>query len=219
MKTQKTRRVWIVLGLALAVMALCMACESDKDTSLDALDQYFADNPMRPDPRNNPNGVITIRPANATVTFEGQTVIFSAVGGKSPYIWDVVYPGRGMMNVRADDQGIYTARSLEQNTVLCFDSAGHSGVAQILTSTTNAPSNPLAISPPTITLLLNNDTRLLTASGGTPPYSWSVGNEGLGSITTAGGASATYRRLSSGDTTVTVIDSASRSVSIPVSQP
>ncbi|OGV45762.1 MAG: hypothetical protein A2X46_09685 [Lentisphaerae bacterium GWF2_57_35] len=210
---------WILsLAVLAGLMGMWAGCESDKDTDVDNLDDYFATHPYVTDPRTQPNGIVTLKPANASVTFVGQTVIFTAVGGKAPYSWDAVN-GSGSVAMRADNQGIYTATALEPNTVICFDTAGHTAVAQISTASTNSPSTPLIVTPSSATLIINGDTIPLVVTGGTAPYSWTVYDPGLGLVNPSSGSSVTYRRLNSPNNIVTVTDSVGNSQNVPITQP
>jgi hypothetical protein len=216
------RKIWLLCAACLAGMfGLLVGCESDEDTSGDELDNYFEDHPYISDPRTSPNGIITLSPANASVTFIGQTVIFTAVGGKSPYSWDVVNSS-GTIGVRADNQGIYTAQVLQPNTVICFDSAGNTAVAQIGAASTNTPVNTLSVSPPAASLAAFGSSVTFTAAGGTPPYLWEVADTGLGGFPSgqqAIGISVTYTRTFPGNNTVTLSDSAGNTKVIPITQP
>ena len=211
---------WL-LGLALLAGAfgLLMGCESDKDTNVDGLDVYFEEHPYVTDPRDNPNGIVTLKPLSAQITFIGQTITFQAVGGKEPYIWDVVYADRGHVASRSEDQGIYTSTTLEPNTIICFDGAGHSGVAQISASGTNTPVTTLTVLPASANLAAFGDSVSLTASGGTAPYYWSVTDLSLGNVSAGVGSTVVYTRSFSGNNIVSVTDSASNTKQVPITQP
>ncbi len=74
----------------------------------------------------------------------------------------------------------------------------------------------LSISPTSVTLSADGDSRSFTASGGDSGYSWSVSNT-KGTIS-GSGASVKYTRNSAGNNTITVT-SGSASVSANIAQP
>ncbi len=67
---------------------------------------------------------------------------------------------------------------------------------------------PLTISPAEVTLTTEETFTVLTAVGGTPPFSWSVSDSSLGSLPDSNAATVTYTRKSAayGANVVTVTD-------------
>ncbi len=58
--------------------------------------------------------------------------------------------------------------------------------------TTNSVATALSISPLTATVSAIDDTLVFTASGGTPPYEWTVANIAVGTITVVDGNPCIY---------------------------
>lgn len=159
---------------------------------------------------------LTVSPSSFAVTYVGQKVSFSAVGGTSPYTWavgnsrgTVVYSGDGL-------SGIYTVYQVGPNTVLVSDKTGKSAVANI-----SGAVATLSISPSLVTLEHNSDKVTLQANGGVAPYTWTLGNgdTSLGQISVNTGSATVYQRYHSGDTFVSVRDSVGNVAYVIIKQP
>ena len=72
---------------------------------------------------------------------------------------------------------------------------------------------------PDTVLTGDGDKTVLTVSGGTPPYTWSVGDISLGNIITPGGYSVVYERSYHIDNTVRVADALGDYAIIAIQQP
>ena len=77
----------------------------------------------------------------------------------------------------------------------------------------------LMLSPESTELTGDGDMVSLTASGGVPPYTWSVQDIFRGSVVDSGGAGAVYQRSFAGDNSVTVEDSRGQKTFSVVIQP
>ncbi|NLG34483.1 MAG: hypothetical protein GX548_03930 [Lentisphaerae bacterium] len=64
--------------------------------------------------------------------------------------------------------------------------------ATVSPAATNNPVTSLAIAPTSVTLNTNQDSQSFSASGGTPPYTWTVSNSSLGTVSPTTGSSTLY---------------------------
>lgn len=66
----------------------------------------------------------------------------------------------------------------------------------------------LTIQPAIINMSSSGTIEVLEASGGTPPYEWSVSDESLGSVPVTGASDVTYTRISNavGVNVISVVD-------------
>jgi hypothetical protein len=77
----------------------------------------------------------------------------------------------------------------------------------------------LTLSPESTELAGDGDMVSFTASGGVPPYTWSVQDIFRGSVVDSGGAGAVYQRSAAGDNSVVVEDSRGQKTFSVVIQP
>ena len=77
----------------------------------------------------------------------------------------------------------------------------------------------LTLSPASTELAGDGDMASFTASGGVPPYTWSVQDIFRGSVVDSGGAGAVYQRSAAGDNSVIVEDSRGQKTFSVVIQP
>lgn len=149
---------------------------------------------------------LAISPAMATVAPMG-TQTFTASGGSgSGYSWSMAAAPSGGSITNA---GVYTAGATPNTTdqVQVTDSALNVATATVTVS------GGLVITPPGITLAPGN-MQQFTATGGNPPYAWSlVMNTSGGNITAAGLYTAGAML---GSDTVRVGDSNNNSLTVPV---
>jgi plastocyanin len=141
---------------------------------------------------------LQIAPTSLLLATDGQTT-FSATGGIPPYSYSVVAGGAG--GTVNSVSGLYTAPGVEgSDAVRVTDAASHRSDAQVTVY------YPLTIVPTDATVQ-QGDTYSFDASGGFPPYIYSV-LSGPGSIDPDG----TYHADGlAGSTTVKVVDSRSNS--------
>ncbi|MCX7592109.1 MAG: hypothetical protein N2255_10835 [Kiritimatiellae bacterium] len=158
---------------------------------------------------------LTIAPPMASPASDGATVVFTASGGTLPYTWDVSSPALGSITPQGTRQAIYTRLQSGNNFVLVTDAAGQLALATITQPLPGIPT----ISPVTANIQADGDVALFTASGGTPPYSWSVVRNTRGTIVPQGPAQALYTRTSGGDNQVLVTDAAGHAALATVTQP
>ncbi len=223
-----TIRTWErVAGVAAAVVLAAFGpcgCNNDDPNTSD-LDNYFESHPLVNDPRTTTSGGVSISPASAQVNTVGGTAVFSATGGHSPYSWDVANGSFGRVSGNGA-QGVYTALAVGNNNVIVHDADMNAAVASITGASSSSSSNAaaaLAVSASPTTLAANGSLSVLKATGGQPPYTWTIGNANLGSFQgsqTATGTSVVYERNgNTGDNSVTVTDSLGAKASIILNQP
>ena len=151
-----------------------------------------------------------ILPDPFTEVLLAETKILSANGGTGPYLWSVSDTTVvEITNVAADGSEItLTPLKVGSFEVTLTDSSQNTAV----TGAVSVLVEPLALSPTQADLLIN-ETLQLIASGGTSPYTWSTSNTNIASVDGGGLLMA----KSSGDVTITVTDSAEKSLSVLVS--
>ncbi len=211
-----TKRTILALGLGIA-SALCViiGCEKDKSTGDMSMSPYSSD----PRQSANPSAVF-ITPSSVGGTNVGETFVFTASGGTPPYKWDMQQKDRGRLAIRGSDrdQAIYEVVKAGDNEIVAYDQDGQAGVAQINGSFKTAAGLAAAANPSTLTK--NGDKCVMTASGGTPPYSWAVVDASLGHVVGSGtGTSVIYMRDHNGDNAVTVSDHAGNVYHLIITQP
>lgn len=142
------------------------------------------------------SGTLTLKPG-ITGTLVGGNLYFTASGGTSPYTYSVLAGGAGGTITSA---GAYTApKSAGSDTVQVTDANGQVSNATVTVVT----AAQLTISPATLQLNVG-DSYTFTASGGVPPYSYSITSGGTyGSITSGG----MFTASAAGTATVQVSDS------------
>lgn len=218
MNNLKRVRQALFVGFMACVTILFMGCDDGVgDTS--ELDNYFANHPFVTDPRSGGGDVVTITPSSATVDAVGGRAVFSFNGGTAPFTWDVANSGMGTIS-GSGNQGVYTAKAIGNNDVICYDRDGHAAIAKITGSSSGSSGAALSVSASSSKLESNGSMAVLTASGGKPPYSWSVALGLLGAFEGDNtGTSVVYVRNGAGDNAVTVTDSVGSKASIVIVQP
>jgi len=178
-----------------------IGCEDGNDGVEDFFDNDVVDTTGRSVSTNKPY----ITPLSVTLATDGLQAVFTAHEGRGPYEWSVGDGNRGSIRVDGDSQALYTRLSQGDNTVIVHDQQGHWDVATVYQG--GEPS-PLSVSPSSYTLVGSTNSLVLTASGGIPPYSWSVGYN-TGRVSPATGYNTVYTRTgySSADNIVWCRDS------------
>lgn len=159
---------------------------------------------------------LSISPTSVTLSHDGDNTVFTASGGTSPYEWDVGNAGRGRVTVQEDtSRATYTRDDSGDNTVIVKDSEG-----TVAIGTVSQPQDAsLSISATASTLSSDGDKSVLTASGGTSPYTWSMSDDSLGGLSATTGNSVVYTRNHSGTQVITLVDDEGYTRSIIIDQP
>lgn len=155
------------------------------------------------------SALITVRAVQvqggaATVQI-GQTVNYSATGGRAPYTWST---SQAAVATVLPTIGALTGVAAGTVTVTATDAdgiAGASNPVQVVSAVVAAPSN-IVVTPQTLNMPAGWWVRF-SAAGGTGPYSWSVSNAAAGTISSVTGwfhASTTVGAT----TTITATDAA-----------
>lgn len=216
-------RGWMNVVRVLAVVAVSVsfltACEDEDSPNTGSLDDWFERNPMVNDPRSGTSvRDIVVSPATATITFPGQQVNFRALGGIGAYTWAVADSAVGsVVRLGQTAEAVYTANVVGPNSIIVYDSRGQAGVATVggETSSLVAVANPDEITQP-------GGRSILTATGGTPPYNWSVADIALGTIdgpTTGNSVVYVASTVGFGDNTIRCEDAAGTVVNVLIKQP
>jgi len=211
------KTVQTILSAALLSAAMIFSgCEGGDDPGSSNLDSYFANNPYVSDPRGNTENPVSVSPDSAFVATAGEQIAFRAAGGNGPYTWDVAIPANGSIDASANwRMGVYTAKSVSDNSVIVYDRNGYAAIASIGVS---AADNLSASASPS-SLSADGDKATVSASGGRTPYTWSVHDVALGNISSTSGSSVLYTRYNPGDNGVRVVDANGDSVYVVIEQP
>ncbi len=161
---------------------------------------------------------LTITPAVANMSPDQATQTFTASGGQPPYQWALSASHLGTLQAQGD-QAVYT-RGPNGGAlfVRVRDSLGHTAGSAL----TQEPPTPVDLDASAVpaTLANDGDKSVLTASGGTPPYRWSVTDVALGSIIGGStGSSTVYVRDHSGDNIVVLSDADNTVFHLRIEQP
>ena len=132
---------------------------------------------------------LAIVPSSGVLTFNGETLSVQGVGGDLPYTWTVTHTGRGTVVATGPTTATYTRTTEGDNGIVLTDGNGQTVTATV----TQQDPTPPVISPSTATLSTNVNSVLLSVSGGTPPYTWSVVN-GTGSRSPTTGTQTIYTK-------------------------
>ena len=193
-------------------------CEADTNEDKSGVDEYFEENPYAGGEREDPlSSDLTIDPVLATISIVGGQAVFEGNGGVGPYTWSVGNSEYGTIEVDGWSEAVYTCLRVGNNTVRVEDQQGHSAVADI-----TPVEDTLTIYPDMIDLVGDAYYAAFSVSGGTPPYKWSVGNVGMGTVSYSSDSSqvAGYTAVSGtyGVNVVTVTDSEGLTASASVTQ-
>ncbi|MGZ3724875.1 MAG: hypothetical protein ACXWQQ_03715, partial [Pseudobdellovibrio sp.] len=142
------------------------------------------------------NAALQISPTSQTLT-PNQTVTFSTLGGVSPFTYSI-QSGVGSIN---SGNGLYTAPGSSGSAVVkVTDSLNNTSTANVTIT------NVLTISPASTVFLPTNGSTIFSATGGTPPYTFSCTNAGSTIDSAQGDYSAP---ATAGSDTCTVTDNVS----------
>lgn len=204
---------WI---LVLTTALTLAGCEWDSDPDTESVDSYFDDNGYDSDGHGGTSTRdLSINPAAASVSFVGQKVSFRAQGGTKGYSWSVSKSAKGTVAASGAEQAVYTVIEVGPNDVIVTDANHQTAIAQV-----SGPLSPLVVTGDPETIPAGSNFSILTASGGVPPYNWTVSDTALGNVLSSTGSSVTYKRNPgvTGSNAITVNDSAGNSVSIIIKQ-
>lgn len=201
-------------GLAVLMVLSCLFCGCEEDGKDPARD-YFENNDVDASDPSYQNNPLKMDPEIASLDYNEGQVVITVSGGVAPYRWSVHHRSRGKINGSAGDQVLYTRTAAGNNTVVAFDSAGHSAVCTITQGEEN--TTPLTVTPASVTLPVNGESVVLTAAGGWPPYTWSL--SGSGSLSSTTGVNTLYTRTGIGNATVTCRDNNGESFIVTISNP
>jgi len=217
----KTGRMGLLVSVPFVCLAVLLAfsgCEGTTDEDSSGVDSYIKSNPYQSASRDTPSpNILQIAPDKATASIIGQTTIFTVSGGEGAYTWGLSDSANGKIVSRGADQAIYTCLLVGNNDVVVQDAAGHYASARI-----TPVIDAMTISPASVSLSGGALYASFTVSGGTPPYSWTAGNLGLGTVSYSTGSSyvAAYKAVAGayGQNGITVIDAEGRTKSASVTQ-
>lgn len=167
------------------------------------------------------NAEFYINPSSATLASNETTVVLQAVGGHNPLSWSVSDASKG--SVSSNGQTVTYTRVAGKygiNIVTVTDSMSWTADATISQPEPGvaATNTYVAISPASATLNNNGNKIVFTASKGSEPYTWSVGDGARGHID-ASGDQCTYTRDAAGDNTIIVTDAGGHRAIVNILQP
>ncbi len=154
---------------------------------------------------------LTVDPASATLTTNGQTTVFTVTGGITnetlalPLTWRVSNAALGGILFSSGVSATYQRTSVDGvNTLIVRDQYDNEGYATIK-QTAATYSLDLTATPATITVG-EGSTITITSTDSLAPYSWRL-RSGPGSVTGASGStSAVYTSSTAGTAVVEVTD-------------
>lgn len=207
------RAGFFTLALALALLG----CEGSKDDPT-GTENYLNNNPYSSEERPDPLvTALLITPLVAAINIVGQEVIFTAKGGEGSYHWYLANEENGELSFHGANQASYKCKKIGNNSVIVQDDGGHFASAQVTPG-----ADAMSLTPSTVTLSGGARYVAFTVTGGTPPYSWTVGNASLGIISYSAATSYTagYTAVVGvyGQNIVTVRDSEGRIIAASVTQ-
>ena len=212
--------LWRFVGAPMLVLALALlagpGCLPDDKADSGKIGDYFDENPYVSGERTEGYRYLRLTPASVEISYVGEVVRFQVDGGTSPYEWEVADEAAGSISPSRPNEALYTVQTVAPNNVMVFDVAGRSGVAAI---NGGLEPTPLSASAEPSTLAGDGDIAALTATGGSPPYHWTLDDYARGSLDSDTGASVAYTRNRWGDNSVRVTDSAGNSVTVVIQQP
>ena len=138
---------------------------------------------------------ITVTPQTGSVE-QQQTLQFSASGGTAPYTWSVSDPALASIST----SGLLTGLAIGSVVVSATDANGGRGSSGTIT-VTEATAHTIAVSPTTARVRINRSLQF-SASGGPAPYTWSLSNPSVGTISATG----VFRASRTGTTVVIATD-------------
>lgn len=107
-----------------------MGCEDDADTR--GVSSYFDEHPYDSTKRERASTAkLSIEPLTATLNTDGETKVFTASGGKKPYVWSVTDISRGSIISEATSQAVYQRSAPGDNVVVLSDQNGNSVVSPV----------------------------------------------------------------------------------------
>ena len=164
---------------------------------------------------------LTISPSSVTLTPSSNIVAFTAILNVTnsnlalPITWSLKDESLGSIVSTTPLGAVYQGNGRTGNNVITArDQYGNEGAAAISMSS-SAYVITLAASPSVLSPGTNSCT--VTATGGTAPYTWSVGNSSLGSIS-GSGSSVAYTSSAAGANSISVTDANGVSASISITQ-
>ncbi len=200
-KSNHSRRLWLAVPTLTYLLFAC-GCETNEGVT---------------DSESGVRGVLSIEPSAAVVdATAGQSVTFTVVGGRLPYNWQINNTDIGTLTAHGK-RGVYSVREGSgANVVLVTDAGGNSVSARIVQGEISESS--LAISPAVANMPPNQATEIFTASGGQPPYRWSLSASQLGSLRAQGNNAVYNRGPNGGSLFVRVTDSLGHTVGAALTQ-
>jgi hypothetical protein len=166
------------------------------------------------------NEALTVLPAGARqLPANGDQIEFFVQGGTRWYSWEIVFEQRGTIVEKTTDGAriLYQRTDDGDQTLIVTDSDGR--YAEVAISQPVLPSLVAAADPSTLST--NSAITIVRASGGTPPYFWSVATGSGVILGTGTGENVIYKRTAPGDNAVIVRDSATppSTANVVISQP
>ncbi len=174
---------------------------------------------------NGESTALSIVPSgDAELTFDSERIILAAIGGEPRYEWRAVYPDRGTISFRSSDTATidYRRDTVGDNVIIVTDSNGDTAslvVSQPDATTSTNTTAALAVTADPSSLDEDEDLSLITATGGTPPYTFTVVNSFKGGIVGTDGNTVIYERYDAGDNAIQVVDDNGETAFVIISQP
>jgi hypothetical protein len=191
--TRLRRAIYVALSVLISASLILLL--------ISGCDEFSLYDVLQPEEEDE-GDALALLPASLVLP-TNQEFAFEAQGGTPPYTFAIAAGGGSIV----PDTGLFTAPATEDEIVIqVTDDAGDASSAQV---SVVQGADSLVISPATASILVNEQVPF-TASGGTPPYSYTLFGDGslAGNVYTA--------PATSGTATITVTDDASHSRSATV---
>jgi hypothetical protein len=169
-------------------------------------------------------GAPSIAPARSRISEADGSVTLTVNGGFPPYTWSVSDDALGILSNTTQPAVNYhrIGAAAGVNTIFVTDSVGKSASATVEQPEVSEPQDPaLRVNPSRVEIAQPDGAVTLLASGGVPPYQWSVIDASLGILSNTDQSAVNYRRngAAAGTNVVELRDSANNLVLVVIDQP
>ena len=211
MATKQNRSVWTEChrwGLALAVLvAAASGCDINSSVAGDE--------------DSDGGGDFFITPKSVSLGFDESQATFSVTGGDMPLEWSLSDESLGSLSATDGRIANYSRAGVSEgvNEIKVVDVIGRTARAVVVQDDT-VEAGPPVISPARSRIAEAGGSVTLIVNRGAPPYSWSMSDASLGSLSNTSQPSVNYHRnATAGVNTIFVTDSAGETGSATVEQP
>ena len=160
---------------------------------------------------NVPTSQLRVSPPSTTLDASQPTAPLSVSGGVPPYTWRVASASLGSVSPASGASTVYSRTATAgTNVVTATDSLGATATATVAYRPSGSVGGDFAIEPEIRRFEAGGGrSGTYVATNGTPPYTWRVSDETLGTLSSTTGSTVTYNRTDkSGRNVITATDGA-----------